>query len=83
MPFPLTNLSDLQTYKGDQTIVFVQDIDYLTSALKGHCELSYRNSESYIGSTGLNPIGNIDRQSPIQYFSEQTMSANDAAQQQR
>ena len=29
------------------------------------------------------PIGNIDRQSPRQYFSEQTMSANDAAQQQR
>lgn len=46
-------------------------------------EASHRNTEGYIGGIGLDSIGNIDYQSPRQYFSEQTMSANDAAQQQR
>ena len=46
-------------------------------------EVSHKNTESYIGSIKLDPIRNIDRQSPRQYFSEQTMSANNAAQQQR
>ncbi|KFY77061.1 hypothetical protein V499_03466 [Pseudogymnoascus sp. VKM F-103] len=50
----------------------VQDIDYPTS-VKGHCERSI----------GLDPIGNIERQSPRQYSSEHTMLANDAAQQER
>ncbi|OBT93046.1 hypothetical protein VE01_09001 [Pseudogymnoascus verrucosus] len=60
----------------------VQDIDYPTS-VKGHCELSHWNIESYIGSIGLDPIGNTERQSPRQYSSEHTMLANDAAQQER
>ncbi|KFY67404.1 hypothetical protein V496_01595 [Pseudogymnoascus sp. VKM F-4515 (FW-2607)] len=79
----LTTLSDFRTLKGGQIIVFVQDIDYITSAVKGHCELSHRNTASYIGSIGLDLIGNIDRRSPRQYFPEETMSANDTAQQQR
>ncbi|KFZ24059.1 hypothetical protein V502_01460 [Pseudogymnoascus sp. VKM F-4520 (FW-2644)] len=33
--------------------------------------------------TGLDLFGNIDRRLPRQYFPEQSMSANDAAQQQR
>ncbi|KFZ15387.1 hypothetical protein V501_02733, partial [Pseudogymnoascus sp. VKM F-4519 (FW-2642)] len=66
----VTTLSDFQTFKGDQIIVFVQDTDYITSAVKGHCERTVR----------LDFFGNIDRRPPRQYFPEQTMSANDAAQ---
>ncbi|OAF59449.1 hypothetical protein VC83_03957 [Pseudogymnoascus destructans] len=64
-------------------MIVVQDRDSLTSAVKGHCELLHRNTESYIGTIGLDLFGNIDRRLPRQYFSEQSMSANDAAQQQR
>lgn len=46
-------------------------------------EVPHRNTEGHIRRIGIDPIGNIDRQSPRQYFSEQTMSANNAAQQQR
>ncbi|KFX99558.1 hypothetical protein O988_03793 [Pseudogymnoascus sp. VKM F-3808] len=41
------------------------------------------NTNSYIGTVGLDFFGNIDRRPLRQYFLEQTMAANDAAQQQR
>ncbi|OBT85625.1 hypothetical protein VE02_05178 [Pseudogymnoascus sp. 03VT05] len=64
-------------------MIVVQDRDSLTLAVKGHCELPYRNTESYIGTIRLNLFGNIDRQLLRQYFLEQNMLANDLAQQQR
>lgn len=46
-------------------------------------EVSYRNTESYIGTLGLHCFGNIDCRPPRQYFPEETMSTNDAAQVER
>jgi hypothetical protein len=46
-------------------------------------EVPDRNTESYIGTIGLDLFRNIDRRLPRQYFSEQNMSANDPAQQQQ
>lgn len=46
-------------------------------------EVSHRNTESYIGTLGLDLFGNIDRRPPRQYFPEETMSTNDAAQVER
>ncbi|OBT54042.1 hypothetical protein VE04_07613 [Pseudogymnoascus sp. 24MN13] len=64
-------------------MIVVQDRDSLTSAVNGHCELLHRNTESYIGTIGLDLFGNIDRRLPRQYFSEQSMSANGAAHRRR
>ncbi|KFZ20068.1 hypothetical protein V502_03374 [Pseudogymnoascus sp. VKM F-4520 (FW-2644)] len=72
--------SYMAIYKTVHGICIAQDTDYLNG---GGRRLLRVNTESYIGTIGLDLFRSIDSSLPRQYFPEQSMSADDAAQQQR